>query len=86
VITYNRKPFLTGELECNILRFAWRDVQKRFPFETIAVCLLPNHLHCIRQLPEDDLNFSVRWKEKNFYLQKDILNKLVRVIVEMNPA
>ncbi len=33
------------------------------PFKTIAICLLPDHLHCIWQLPEEDDNYSVRWKE-----------------------
>jgi len=27
----------------------------------IAVCLLPDHLHCIWRLPEDDCDFSLRW-------------------------
>jgi putative transposase len=38
-------------------------VQWRYPFRTDAVCLLPNHLHCIWTLPESDSNYSVRWKE-----------------------
>jgi putative transposase len=63
VVTYNRKPIFTGGKERALLRYAWQDVQKRFPFETIAVCLLPDHLHSIWHLPENDMNFSVRWKE-----------------------
>ncbi len=26
-----------------------------------AVVIMPDHLHCIWQLPEDDSNFSIRW-------------------------
>jgi putative transposase len=63
VITYHRKRILTGERERNILRTAWMDTKERFPFNTMAICLLPNHLHCIWQLPENDSDFSVRWKE-----------------------
>jgi putative transposase len=39
------------------------DVSHRFPFTTVAICLLSDHLHCIWKLPEDDSNYSVRWKK-----------------------
>ena len=28
----------------------------------IAVCVLPDHLHCLWRLPKRDANYSVRWK------------------------
>jgi REP-associated tyrosine transposase len=43
------------------LRSAYRSVQERYPFETIAICVLPEHLHALWALPSDDSNFSVRW-------------------------
>ncbi len=30
-----------------LLRRAYGAVQKRFPFETVAICVLPDHLHAI---------------------------------------
>ena len=60
-VTYNRRPFLTSPLARKTLRFAWRDVQSRYPFEVEAICLLPDHLHCIWRLPENDADFSKRW-------------------------
>ncbi len=30
---------------------------KRQPFTTVAICVLPNHLHCIWTLPTDDSRF-----------------------------
>ena len=60
VVTYQRLPILTIEPARKILRQAWEDTKLRFPFETIAVCLLPDHLHCIWQLPEGDADYSVR--------------------------
>lgn len=63
VVTYNRLPILTLP-ECRkLLRHAWRDVNHRFPFTTNAICLLPDHLHCIWTLPDDDADFAIRWKE-----------------------
>ena len=44
------------------LRAAYRTVRKEMPFETVAICILPNHLHAVWTLPEDDADFSTRWK------------------------
>ena len=38
------------------------DVQKHYPFETVAVCVLPNHIHAIWTLPPDDADYSLRWR------------------------
>ena len=35
----------------DLLRAAYMDVQKQYPFETVAVCVLPNHIHAIWTLP-----------------------------------
>jgi putative transposase len=44
-----------------LLRRAYRSVRDHQPFETIAICVLPNHLHVIWRLPVGDPNFSLRW-------------------------
>ncbi len=68
VVTYNRRPILTDPQCREILRNAWKTVQQKHPFETIAVCLLPDHIHTIWKLPESDTNYSMRWNEikRNF--------------------
>src|SRR3984885_9655098 len=43
------------------LRQAYRVVQQRRPFETIAICILPDHIHALWALPEGDADFSTRW-------------------------
>jgi putative transposase len=43
------------------LRRIYGSVQRRLPFETIAICVLPEHLHAIWSLPEGDVDFSTRW-------------------------
>jgi len=43
------------------LRNAFRTVQARYPFEIIAMVVMPEHLHAIWQLPEGDADFSLRW-------------------------
>ena len=46
----------------DLLRAAYVDVQKQYPFETVAVCVLPNHIHAIWTLPPDDADYSLRWR------------------------
>jgi putative transposase len=46
----------------NALRAAYADAAKRQPFTTVAICVLPNHLHCIWTLPEGDSDFPGRWR------------------------
>ena len=45
----------------NHLRHIYISVQQRWPFETVAICVLPDHIHAIWQLPPNDCDFSVRW-------------------------
>jgi len=43
------------------LRRIYMSVQTRYPFETAAICILPDHLHAIWSLPQEDRNYSLRW-------------------------
>src|SRR5215470_16368014 len=43
------------------LRTAYAAGRKRNPFETIAICVLPDHIHAIWALPPNDADFSRRW-------------------------
>jgi putative transposase len=43
------------------LRRAYAEVEKRRPFETVAICILPDHIHALWQLPEDDTDYAARW-------------------------
>jgi putative transposase len=44
------------------LRAAVRIVKTRHPFEIVAWVTLPDHLHAIWQLPQDDVEFARRWR------------------------
>jgi putative transposase len=43
------------------LRRVYHSIQESHPFETIAICILPDHLHAIWSLPRNDADFAVRW-------------------------
>ena len=76
VVTHRRRPFLVDDLSRGCLRAACRRVRQDRPFEVIASCLLPDHLHCVWRLPEGDNDFSLQWMliKKGFtrrYLQAE---------------
>jgi putative transposase len=43
------------------LRRIYGSVQEHQPFETVAICILPDHLHAIWSLPAGDADFALRW-------------------------
>ncbi|MBA1276183.1 MULTISPECIES: REP-associated tyrosine transposase [Pseudomonadaceae] len=47
--------------EVERLRHAYRQTQRTRPFQTVAVCVLPDHLHAIWTLPEGDADYAGRW-------------------------
>ncbi len=61
LVTFDRQPILCGEQEIARLRSAFRTVRTAHPFETPAMVVLPDHLHCIWQLPERDSDYAKRW-------------------------
>ncbi len=44
------------------LRAAFRDARTTHPFAIEAIVILPDHLHAIWSLPEDDCDFATRWR------------------------
>jgi putative transposase len=44
------------------LRGAFEETRKRYPFEIGAIVILPEHLHSVWTLPQDDADFSTRWR------------------------
>ncbi len=44
------------------LRASYAHAQRERPFETLAVVVLPDHLHAVWTLPESDVDYSGRWR------------------------
>jgi putative transposase len=59
VLADRRSNLLTDEIDR--FRHSYRVIQQDYPFETIAICVLPDHLHALWAMPEDDADFSKRW-------------------------
>ena len=62
LVTWKRRRILTTSMSRRLLRQAWHKVQAKYPFQVDAVCLVPDHLHCILTFPENDVDFSLRWR------------------------
>jgi len=61
---------LTTHIE--LLREAFRVTKQQHPFIIDACVILPEHLHCIWRLPEEDNDFSTRWRLIKTYFSKHI--------------
>lgn len=61
VNTYKKQPVLVEDGIRNALRDGINLARQSHPFSIDAWVLLPDHLHCIWRLPEEDGNFSLRW-------------------------
>jgi len=54
-----RSQLLVEQIER--LRTVYDSVHQKYPFETVAICVLPEHLHAIWTMPPDDADYSRRW-------------------------
>ena len=62
VVTHDRRPLLCIPDNISLLRQSFAKVMAARPFRMDAMVVLPDHLHCIWTLPEDDGDFSTRWR------------------------
>jgi putative transposase len=61
VVTERRTPIFADEHARRLLGRVLRSCRQRYPFEIMALVLLPEHLHAIWSLPGHDTNYSLRW-------------------------
>ncbi|GAB3331978.1 REP-associated tyrosine transposase [Marilutibacter aestuarii] len=48
--------------EIQLLRRVVEEVRDRHPFRIHAWAVLPDHLHCVIELPQGDADFATRWR------------------------
>ena len=71
-VTAGRRPLFAEEANVEVLRSALRHVIQRRPFKLEAIVVLPDHLHCLWQLPEGDADYSNRWKTLKGYVTRNL--------------
>ena len=61
-VTAERSRWLADANAVGCLLAAMRSVRRRHPFRTEALVVLPDHVHAIWRLPDNDTLFALRWE------------------------
>jgi putative transposase len=56
----------------DLLAAAWRRTQALQPFASPSWVILPDHLHCIWELPDGDSDYAGRWKSLKALFSKGL--------------
>lgn len=62
VVTYKRRPIFQNESAINLLKQTIKTIKNKHPFGLEAIVILPEHIHSIWQMPDDDIDYSLRWQ------------------------
>jgi putative transposase len=71
VVTQDRNPVFLEKAAVDLLRQAFRHVMNKRPFIIDAIVIMPDHLHCIWTLPENDCDYPTRWRLIKTYFTKN---------------
>ena len=58
--THQRRPIFQDAGNVHKLRLAIAQMKAEMPFDIVAAVVMPDHMHFLWQLPEDDWNYSKR--------------------------
>lgn len=72
IVNYQRRPVFELPENVELLRTVFKRVLAEKPFKIDAIVILPDHCHCIWQLPGGDRDFSGRWREIKKCVSKNI--------------
>jgi putative transposase len=62
VVTHERRPIFQNAEAVVLFETGLKRIKERHPFEVDAYVILPDHIHTVWTLPEQDANFSTRWR------------------------
>jgi len=62
VVSHKRQPIFVKEPAIRLFKNCLKDTITIHPFRIDAIVILPDHIHTIWTLPENDSDFSTRWK------------------------
>ena len=63
VVMFKRRPILNDAGAVAHVMDAVATVQSAHPFEVVAHVILPDHLHMLWTLPDDDSDYPMRWRQ-----------------------
>ena len=59
-LAHRQSQLLTENIQ--LLRQVFQRANALHPFTTLAICVLPDHIHTIWQMPAEDGNYALRWR------------------------
>jgi putative transposase len=62
LVTAGRAPLFDSPDARRVLGNLMREKRRHAPFSTVAIVLMPDHLHAIWTLPGDDADYPARWQ------------------------
>jgi len=65
-----------------LLRQAFRTVRQEHPFNIDAIVILPDHLHTLWTLPENDADYSGRWRAIKARFTRSLLKTGAPIIID----
>ena len=74
-VTHQRRRILSSRPARECLREAFKLVRQQWPFEVVAVALLPDHLHTIWSLQEGDADYSLCWQKLKEHFTRAYLQR-----------
>ena len=83
LVTYQRRKYFDTPNKLDLLHAKIRQVQRNKPFELLAYCLLPDHIHLLIELPQEDSGFSIRMREikrlTTLWMKRETLENVDRI-------
>ena len=61
LVTHNRQPIFDTPTNIHLLKNAIHYTKSRYPFTIDAIVILPDHIHCLWTLPDENNDNAVRW-------------------------
>jgi putative transposase len=86
LVTYKRIKVFSKAENVSLLRNSIQKAIHKHPFRIDAFVLLPDHLHCVWTLPQQDSDFSTRWRLIKSNFSRNFDQKTVGWVEERNPA
>lgn len=76
LVTYHRWHLFKNDQAVELFKNVVHEVKAQHPFDIVAWVILPDHLHMIWELPEDDSAYSKRWsKIKSLFTRRWLARK-----------
>jgi putative transposase len=60
VVTYKRQPIFQDENAIQLFKHSIQTIKQKHSFTVEAIVILPDHIHCIWKMNEDDADYSKR--------------------------